>query len=116
MTGRPLIINFLIVLMALIFILRLFYIQIIEEDYKVDAENNVIQKITQYPFRGLIYDNNDNLITFNSPVYDLMVVPQEVNIIDTARFCKLLEITTEEFQGQISKAKRYSKILPSKFQ
>ncbi|MBC6399736.1 MAG: peptidoglycan glycosyltransferase [Ekhidna sp.] len=116
MTEKSFIIKFLIVLTAIIFITRLFYIQIIEENYKIAAENNVIQKTIQYPFRGLIYDRNDSLITFNSPVYDLMVIPKEVNIVDTARFCRLLEITAEEFREKISKAKKYSMILASKFQ
>jgi len=116
MIGRSFMIKSLTVFIAIVFAARLFYIQIIEEDYKVAAENNVIQKTIQYPYRGLIYDNNDNLITFNSPVYDLMVIPKEVNISDTANFCKLLEVTKETFHEKLSKAGRYSMILASKFQ
>lgn len=101
--------------MAVTFAARLFYIQIIEEDYKVAAENNVVQKTVQYPYRGLIFDNKDSLITYNSPVYDLMVVPKEVKLTDTLGFCRLLEISKEEFEERMSKAKRYSSILASKF-
>ena len=84
MIKRSLIIRSIIVLTALVFAVRLFSIQIIDEDYKIAAENNVVQKIIQYPYRGLVYDSNDSLVIYNSPVYDLMIVPKEVEIRDTA--------------------------------
>lgn len=115
MKGRAIIIGSVIVLIAVIFSVRLFYIQIIDENYKVAAEDNVLQKIVQYPYRGLVYDNQDSLIIFNSPVYDLMIVPKEVSIKDTAQFCYLLDITPEELTAKYLKARRYSSILASKF-
>ncbi len=116
MGERSLIIRSLIIFIAIVFALRLFQIQIIEEDYKVAAENNVVQKTIEYPFRGLVYDNHDSLITYNSPVYDLMVIPKEIKRIDTVAFCQLLEIDREEFKKKLSSAIKYSTILSSKFQ
>jgi len=92
MRGRVFIIRSFILLTSIVFAARLFYIQILEEDYKIAAENNVVQKIVQYPFRGLVYDNKDSLIIYNSPVYDLMIVPTEAEINDTTEFCNLLGI------------------------
>ncbi|MFK7953174.1 MAG: penicillin-binding transpeptidase domain-containing protein [Ekhidna sp.] len=115
MIRRSLIIRSLIVLTALVFAIRLFSIQIIDEDYKIAAENNVVQKIVQYPFRGLVYDSNDSLVIYNSPVYDLMIVPKEVEIEDTAKFCQLLEITREDLDKKLKRARRFSSILASKF-
>lgn len=114
MRGRSLIIRGLILFTVIIFSVRLFYIQIIDEDYKVAAENNVVQKIVQYPFRGLVYDNRDSLIIYNSPVYDLMIVPREAEISDTTTFCELLEIDREELEERLTKAKKFSSILASK--
>lgn len=114
MKDRSLIIRLFILLTAIIFSLRLFYIQILEDDYKIAAENNVIQKIVQYPFRGLVYDNKDSLVTYNSPVYDLMIVPKEARIKDTTAFCELLAIEREVLDERLQKAKRYSSILASK--
>lgn len=116
MTGKTWILRSLIVLTALIFATRLFYIQIIDEDYKVAAENNVVQKIVQYPYRGLVYDSNDSLVTYNSPVYDLMIVPKEAEIRDTVKFCTLLGIDKLELNNRMLKAKKYSSILPSVFE
>lgn len=115
MRARSLIIRGLILFTVSVFAVRLFYIQILEEDYKIAAENNVVQKIVEYPFRGLVYDSNDSLVTYNSPVYDLMIVPKEAEINDTAAFCRMLEIDQEELQVKLRKARRYSSILASKF-
>ncbi|MEP1033979.1 penicillin-binding transpeptidase domain-containing protein [Ekhidna sp.] len=115
MRGRSLLIRGLILLTVIVFAVRLFYIQIIDEDYKVAAENNVVQKIVQYPFRGLVYDSKDSLVIYNSPVYDLMIVPKEAEIADTTAFCKLLGIEQMELEDRLRKAKGYSSILASKF-
>ena len=115
MRGRIFIIQGVIVLIALIFVIRLFYIQILDEDYKVIAEDNIIQEIVEYPFRGLVYDNKTNLVVYNSPVYDLMIIPREAKIGDTATFCELLQIEREELEKNLEKAKKFSSILASKF-
>lgn len=115
MRGRGIIIRGLILFTVFVFAVRLFYIQILEEDYKVAAENNVVQKIIQYPFRGLVYDNNDSLVIYNSPVYDLMVVPKEAEINDTIAFCNLLGIERKDLEVKLKKAQGYSSILASKF-
>ncbi|WP_436514373.1 penicillin-binding transpeptidase domain-containing protein [Ekhidna sp. To15] len=115
MRGRSLLIRGLILMTVMIFAVRLFYIQIIDEDYKIAAENNVVQKIVQYPFRGLVYDRNDSLVIYNSPVFDLMIVPKEAEIADTTAFCNLLGIEREELEENLQKAKGYSSILASKF-
>ena len=113
---RSLAIRILIIVTAITFAIRLFYIQLIEEDYKIAAENNVVQKTIEYPYRGLVYDSNDSLVVYNSPVYDLMVVPKEAEVKDTAAFCQLLGITKEELTQRFEKAESYSSILASKFQ
>ncbi|NQZ77115.1 MAG: peptidoglycan glycosyltransferase, partial [Ekhidna sp.] len=116
MIGRSYIIRGFIILTAIIFAIRLFYIQIIEDDYKIAAENNVVQKIVQYPYRGLVYDNRDSLVIYNSPVYDLMIVPKEARIEDTTAFCQLLGIEREDLEKKLLKAKRFSSILASKLE
>jgi len=115
MIQRSMVIQILVVITSITFSIRLFYIQIVDEDYKVAAENNVVQKTIEYPYRGLIYDANDSLVVYNSPVYDLMVVPKEAEVYDTTLFCEMLGITEEDFTKRFQKASRYSSILASKF-
>lgn len=116
MINRAHIIQVFIVVVGVTFAIRLFSIQILDEEYKVAAENNVLQKTTEYPYRGLVFDNSDSLIVYNSPVYDLMVVPKEARVEDTVQFCNILGISKDDFEKKISKAKKYSSLLASKFQ
>ncbi len=113
--NRSAIIQIFIVLVSLTFGIRLLSIQVFNEEYKVAAENNVIQKIIDYPYRGLVYDTDNNLIVYNTPVYDLMIVPKEVELSDSTRLCKLLQISHERFMEKYNEAKMYSPILASKF-
>lgn len=115
MSSQVFIIRALVLFTVILFSIRLFNIQILDENYKIAAENNVIQKIVQYPYRGLIYDANDSLVVFNSPVFDLMVVPKEAEVTDTLAFCQMLGIEREDFDDKMKKAKRYSSILASQF-
>jgi len=115
MSSRVFVIQAFIVLVVLTFSIRLFSIQILDENYKIAAENNVVQKIIQYPYRGLVYDSRDSLVVYNSPVFDLMVVPKEASVKDTLEFCNLLGIEREEFESKMKKARKYSSILASQF-
>ncbi|MFA6950564.1 MAG: penicillin-binding protein 2 [Lentimicrobiaceae bacterium] len=101
---------------GIIYIARLFYIQVIDESYALSANNNVLRYVTQYPARGLIYDRNGKLLVFNEAVYDLMVLPAQIKEIDTAEFCKLLEIPIQGFRDRLAKAKKYSRYKPSLFE
>ncbi len=113
--NRSLIIRFTFVFIGLIFLIKLFFIQVLDENYQLAAENNVMQRLVEYPYRGLIYDRNHALIVYNSPVYDLMVVPREVSMQDTLRFCEGLSITLEEFNEKLLTAQQYSWYKPSTF-
>ncbi|MEQ9424390.1 MAG: penicillin-binding protein 2 [Cyclobacteriaceae bacterium] len=112
---RKFFIRVTVILIAVIFAIKLFTIQVLDSNYKLAAENNIVQKIVEYPFRGLMNDRNGNLLVYNTPIYDLMVVPKEVVLTDTTTFCKLLSIDSTEFMDRMSAAKKYSSIHPSKF-
>ena len=80
---------------AVILILRLFSIQIIEDKYKMDAENNSMVYSTIYPTRGIINARNGNLLVGNKVAYDLLVTPREVEEFDTVTFCQVLDVPIE---------------------
>ncbi len=113
--NRSHIIQITFILIGAIFVIKLFFIQVLDENYRLAAENNVMQRLIEYPYRGLIYDRNQELIVYNKPVYDLMVVPREAEVSDTTVFCEHLEITLEEFNEKMNKAKSYSWYKPSVF-
>lgn len=91
-------------LVGLIYISRLFYIQVVDDSYKLDARNQAFHYTTEFPLRGYIYDRNHKLLVYNEAAYDLMVLPKEVKGIDTTDFCTLLGITKELFLKKMKKA------------
>ncbi len=103
-------------LIGLIFLVRLFYVQILVDKYILSANNNVLRYITQYPARGLIFDRNDKLLVYNEAAYDLMVIPRQVKDPDTAALCGFLGITVGEFRVRLAKARAFSPYRPSIFE
>ena len=118
---RKYIIGGFIVLIALIYLVRLFDLQINEVKYKKSADSNAFLKKTIYPSRGIIYDRNGELVVFNQPAYDVMLIPREVEPFDTLDFCTTLNITREQFDRRMAdmKDKRinrgYSTYTPQRF-
>lgn len=112
---RKLFFQWLFIIVSLIFLIRLFYIQVIDKTYQELASNNVIRKIVLYPPRGLIYDRNEKLIVGNILIYDLMVVPLKVKDLDTNTFCNFLDIDKNTFLRRLQRARSYSKYKPSLF-
>ena len=101
---------------ALVYIARLFYLQIIDDKYKLSADENVLRRVIDYPSRGLVYDRKGKLLVFNQTVYDLMVTPREVKAMDTAEFCSIIKISLEDFRNKFQKAKKYSPYKASVFE
>ena len=107
----------IILIITVIFLLKLFYIQVVNKNYKFSANNNVLRYDVQEAVRGLIYDRDSNLIVANVPAYDLMIIPRELKDkkIDTLKLCALLEITKDDFSRKYLKAKNYSAYKESVF-
>ncbi len=80
---------------AILLIVRLFFIQIVEEKYKIDASNNSMVYTTIYPTRGIVHDRNGKILIGNKATYDLMVTPLEVERFDTTAFCEVLGVDRE---------------------
>lgn len=95
----------LFIIVALILLGKLFYIQIVSDKYFLSAESNVLRKIYKYPARGAILDRNMKVIVQNEPVYDLMVIPNEVKPFDTLALAKALDITIEDVRKNLRKAR-----------
>lgn len=89
-------------MVAVIYGIRLFDLQINDKSYKESADSNAFLKKTIYPSRGLIRDRNGELIVFNQPAYDVMLVPRDVTEFDTVDFCNTLNITREQLEKRFA--------------
>lgn len=102
---RKFVIGLAAAIIVFIYILRLFDLQIMTDDYKKNADSNAFLNKIQYPSRGAIYDRNGKLLVFNQPAYDITFVPREVTQLDTADFCRALNITREQFDKRMKDVK-----------
>ncbi|MBK5209694.1 MAG: penicillin-binding protein 2 [Flavobacteriaceae bacterium] len=108
--------SFLIIFIGIVYIARLFYLQILNNSFnKPTLNNSAVKVMYDYPERGYIFDRNGVLMVANQLSYDVMVIPREVKSMDTIAFCTLLKITKEEFIEKIDRAARYSTRIPSTF-
>lgn len=95
--NRKYVIGGVAVMIVLIYVVRLFFLQVMSDDYKRNADSNAFQKKILYPSRGLVTDRKGRLLVYNEPSYNLMVVMNEQHGIDTLAFCRVLGITPEEY-------------------
>lgn len=99
---RKYVIGGFIVLIAIIYLVRLFDLQINDDRYKLRADSNAFLKKTVYPSRGLIYDRNGELVVYNQPAYDVMLIPRDVQEFDTLDFCATLGISPEALRKRFA--------------
>ncbi|QKG53298.1 penicillin-binding transpeptidase domain-containing protein [Hymenobacter sp. BRD67] len=111
--GRRYVVLAIFTLVGLLFVSRLFYLQVLDDSYKTAADRNTLQRQVQVPYRGLIYDRHDSLLVTNTPVYDLMVVPREVKHLDSAKFCQVMQLPLEDLRLGLQAARAYSRVRPS---
>lgn len=116
--SRKEILQIVFVLVGLIFLIKLFSIQVLDNRYAEMAEGNAILRQVEYPFRGLIYDRNKKLIVYNTPEYDIEVIAKEIKKIDSTKFCNVFEISREELRKKFKEMKarkEYSPFKPTLF-
>jgi penicillin-binding protein 2 len=113
---RKVLLPTLIIIAASLLVIRIFYLQVIDDSFKLKSENNAIKIKYDYPERGYIFDRYGKLLVANQSSYDIMVIPRDIKEdLNVAEFCELLDITKEEYDKRIAKAKVYSPRLPSVF-
>ncbi len=110
---RKLLLYLIIISTGIVFITRLFYLQIYNTSFAALSEDNAIKVLYDYPQRGAIYDRNGKLLVTNQPSYDVMVIPRELKPFDTLEFCSILKISKKRLVKQLNKARAYSPRVPS---
>ena len=98
------------VAVVLIYVVRLFFLQIIDSSSNDKADSNALVRRTIYPSRGLIYDRNGELLVFNQPIYEVTMIVREMGRqFDTVAFCNALDISTQEFDTRMADIKNRKK-------
>lgn len=113
--NRAQVLQIVIAVFAIIFLIRLAYLQIIDNKYVELARKNAIKEVEIYPTRGLVYDRNGELIIFNEAIYEILVVPRMAKGVDSVKLCEVLSISMAEYSEKLAKARKYSSFLPNIF-
>ena len=117
---RKYVIGGFITLIVIIYLIRLFNLQVGDDKYKESAESNAFLRRIIYPARGLVYDREGRLTVYNKPAYDVMLIPKDVGQFDTLELCNVLGITKETLQEKWAEMKNprknpgYSAYTPQK--
>ena len=108
--NRRYVIGAVATLIVVVYIIRLFMLQLLSDDYKKNADSNAFLKKVEFPSRGVITDRNGEQLVYNQPVYDIMVIMNEENgRLDTLEFCEALGITKEYFTQRMADIKNRAK-------
>lgn len=92
-------------LIVIIYLARLFSLQVLDSRYKEFADSNAFMRKTLYPSRGMMRDRNDRLVVYNQPAYDVMMIPRDVQEFDTLDFCLTLNLTLDQFKKRLADMK-----------
>jgi penicillin-binding protein 2 len=114
-SGRKYFVAGIIILVGLIYVIRLFSLQVIDTSYKFSADSNTRRTKIIYPARGIIYDRNGEILVSNEAAYDLISNPSQLKQFDTADFCNILDIEPPELKRRLKEARDYSFYKPSVF-
>ena len=107
---RRLVIGGVAIFIVTVYLIRLFTLQLLSDDYKKNADSNAFLKKIEYPSRGAITDRHGRLLVYNQPAYDIMVVMnEEKGRLDTMEFCNALGITKEYFIKRMNDIKDRNK-------
>ncbi|MBQ6433977.1 MAG: penicillin-binding protein 2 [Bacteroidaceae bacterium] len=111
LTYRKYVLGTAALIVVIIYVVRLFSLQLLSDDYRARADSNALMRRIQFPARGAITDRRGKLLVYNQPAYDIMVVMQEQDGVDTLGLCRSLGITREWYikrMDEIRRTKGYS--------
>ena len=117
-SNRRYVIGAIAVGIIVVYLIRLFTLQLLSDDYRKSADSNAFRRDVLYPSRGLILDRNDSLLVYNEPSYNILVTMNDQVGIDTVDFCESVGISREEYEAkceQIKSQKGYSRFKPQLF-
>ena len=90
-----------------ILLAQLFRLQLLDNSFKISADNNALVYQTRYPARGLILDRNGKVLVGNKNTYDILVTPRYVKEFDTLGLCRILDIDPEYARNKFKEYRTY---------
>ena len=108
--------TFFIIAVAVVYIGKLFFLQVASQSNQTPLQSSTVKKIFDYPERGYIYDRNNTLLVTNKHILQL---DGDSKRGTTLGHPGVLQATAYRqrlfYQADITRAKKWSRRLPSVF-
>ena len=95
LSPRALVTRAIVLIIFVVMVLRLGYLQIVDDSYNEMSDRNYLRNVVVHPPRGEIYDRNGELLAQNRLCYDVSIVRKDMpkSGFDTMRVCEVLGMT-----------------------
>lgn len=103
--SRKYVIIVFVFLVGILYAIRLFYMQVIDESWVLRAQEIAEKRKEITPNRGAIFDRNNKQIVSNKVYYNLMFVEEKLKNFDTVAFGKMLGWTKEQVVARFKEIK-----------
>lgn len=104
--ARRYVILVFIILVGLIYLVRLFFMQVVDDTWKLRAQEIAERRKEITPPRGIVYDRNGKKIVTNRSYYNLMMKEEDIVNFDTVAFAKLVGWTPEKVKYRFYEIRR----------
>lgn len=94
--NRKYVIIIFITLIGIIYVMRLFHMQVVDDQWKLRAQEIAEKRRFITPPRAAMFDRNGKKVVSNKAYYNLMFVEKDVEDLDTVAFAKLVGMTVDE--------------------
>jgi penicillin-binding protein 2 len=98
--ARKYVIIAFMVIVGVIYSLRLFYMQVIDDSWVLRAQQIAEKRREITPPRGVVFDRDGRKIVSNSTYYNLMMVEKDIVNLDTVAFAKLIGWTPQQVRDR----------------
>lgn len=104
--GRKYVIMVFIFLIGAIYLTRLFFMQVVDDSWKLRAQEIAEKRKEITPPRGIMFDRNGKKVVTNRSYYNLMMREEDMKPFDTVAFANLLGWTPEHVKYRFYQIKK----------
>lgn len=104
--GRKVVFIVFFLAVGILFSLRLFYMQVVDDRWVERSAEVAQRKIIIKPPRGVMYDRNGEKVVSNKTYYNLMFVENQIKDLDTNAFAEILGMSIEEIHERFEEIKK----------
>ncbi|MGB6032035.1 MAG: penicillin-binding protein 2, partial [Bacteroidota bacterium] len=113
--GKRRTLSLVVLLMFLLFLGRLYQLQLIYRDeYGRKSKENIVRVVSTEPVRGYLYDRTGTRVVDNRPAFTVTIMPFEFDRESAPRLAALLSLDLEVLHERLEKGEMYSRFAPVK--